>query len=134
MNSGQLARRIAFSIAKVSAAAVKHFVIVLALLALLPSVALARDDGRYAQSPLKDWVRGLKDKNSVPCCDEADGEEVEGWSTDGGVYRVKIKGEWHDVPDSALLAIPNRLGFARAWVYFQDGKVRVRCFLPGAGG
>ena len=105
----------------------------LALL-LLTGTALARDDGRYAQSPLRDWVRGLKDKNNVPCCDEADGEDVEGWSTDGGVYRVKIKGEWHVVPDAALLAVPNRLGFARAWIYYKDGKVQIRCFLPGAGG
>lgn len=102
--------------------------------ALFAVPAHARDDGRYAQSPLKDWVKSLRDKNHVPCCDEADGEEVEGWSTDGGVYRVKVKGEWLDVPDSALLDIPNRLGFARAWIFYQDGQARVRCFLPGAGG
>lgn len=104
------------------------------VLGWLMASALARDDGRYAQSPLKDWVKSLRDKNHVPCCDEADGEEVEGWSTDGGVYRVKVKGQWLEVPDSALLDIPNRLGYARAWIFHQDGQVRVRCFLPGAGG
>lgn len=107
---------------------------ILAALLMLATPALARDDGRYAQSPLKEWVRGLKDKNGTPCCDEADGEDVEGWDTTGGIYRVKVKGEWLEVPDAALLAIPNRLGFARAWVYYSEGKVRIRCFLPGAGG
>jgi hypothetical protein len=108
-------------------------VIILVLLFFYP-FAHARDDGRYAQSPLKDWVKSLRDKNHVPCCDESDGEDVEGWSTDGGIYRVKVKGEWLPVPNSALLDIPNRLGFARAWIYFIDGKPIVRCFLPGAGG
>ncbi len=113
-------------------------IVVLALVLLIggPLIvpAIARDDGRYAQSPLKDWMRGLKDKLGMSCCDEADGEEVEGWAFGPDGYRVKVKGQWLDVPPSALLTIPNLLGFARAWLYWENGKPKIRCFIPGAGG
>jgi hypothetical protein len=108
---------------------------IILLLALLPSVAWARDDGRYAQSPLKDWVRGLKDKNGAGCCDTADGfpAEVE-WDTKENRYRVRIEGVWYVVPDSAVLTEPNRLGQPMVWYWLQNGVPQIRCFIAGAGG
>ncbi|MCC6172081.1 MAG: hypothetical protein IT481_08635 [Gammaproteobacteria bacterium] len=109
--------------------------IVLALAALaLP--ALARDDGRWAQADpsIREWIRGLHDKQGVNCCDDADGEEVEGWAFGPEGYRVKVKGEWLDVPPAAVIDGPNRLGYARAWLYHENGHPKVRCFLAGAGG
>jgi hypothetical protein len=44
----------------------------LVLLLLLTSHALARDDGRYANSPLKPWFDSLKSQKGF-CCSEADG-------------------------------------------------------------
>ena len=35
--------------------------------------AEARDDGRYADSPLKPWFESLHNKDGVQCCEVADG-------------------------------------------------------------
>lgn len=97
---------------------------------------LARDDGRYAQSPLKNWFNSLKNKNMVPCCDTADGMRLEDvdWETNGGQYRVRINGQWYDVPPEALLEQPNRAGSAIVWpTQTASGKLEIRCFIPGAG-
>lgn len=109
-------------------------IILIALLFLYP-LAHARDDGRYAQSPLKDWVKGLKDKNGNGCCDTADGfpADVE-WDTEREHYRVRIEGAWYAVPPTAVLTEPNRLGYPMVWYWLQDGVPQIRCFIPGAGG
>jgi hypothetical protein len=108
-------------------------VILVTLLAI--GRALAADDGRYAQSPLKDWVKGLKDKNGDGCCDTSDGfpAEVE-WDTESNHYRVRIDGAWHVVPPDAVLTEPNKLGYPMVWYWFLNGVPQIRCFIPGAGG
>lgn len=79
----------------------------------------------------RDWVRSLRGKNSVSCCDDADGVDPI-WEIHGRSYRVRYKSEWLDVDDEALLTMPNRLGVARAWIGTKpDGGPFVRCFLPG---
>ncbi len=95
------------------------WVLILALV-LFYTMAYAHDDGRYANSPLKDWVRGLKDKNGQGCCDTADG------------FPAEV--EWDDVPDSAVIEKPNRLGYPMVWYWRENGAPRIRCFIPGAGG
>jgi len=104
-------------------------------LILIASPALARDDGRYAQSPLKQWFNGLKSKNGVPCCDTADGKRLEDvdWEAADGHFRVRIKGEWIDVPPEAVLEQPNLAGPAIVWPVLEAGRLKVRCFIPGAG-
>jgi hypothetical protein len=99
---------------------------------LLPSLALARDDGRYANSPHKDWVKGLKDKNGNGCCDDSDGypADVE-WDTDHNHYRVRIDGLWYVVPPDAVLTEPNRLGYPMVWYWRENGVPQIRCFIPG---
>ena len=106
------------------------------LISVISSVqALARDDGRYAQSPLKQWFNSLKSKNGVPCCDPADGQRLEDvdWEAVDGHFRVRIKGEWIDVPPEAVLEQPNLAGPAIVWPVLEAGRLRVRCFIPGAG-
>ena len=107
----------------------------LALLALCPTGAVARDLGRHGQvSPdIKSWIEGLTDKLGVNCCAIADGvrpEETE-WDMQSGHYRVKIQGQWFRVPTSAVVT-PNRLGHAVVWYYYDTEFIVIRCFLPGS--
>lgn len=100
-------------------------------------VALARDDGRYSHSPLKAWFDQLASGKGL-CCSFADGAQIDDVDWDnggpGGGYRVRLHGDWIDVPPSALVTEPNRFGSAVVWPYVDaDGITRIRCFLPGAG-
>lgn len=106
-----------------------------ALLLILMSAAHARDDGRYANSKLKPWFDSLKSGRG-PCCSDADGTALSDpdWEMASGGYRVRIEGEWHDVPDDALLTQPNMDGRAIVWPMYRDGKQVIRCFIPGASG
>jgi hypothetical protein len=99
-------------------------------------VALARDDGRYASSPLKSWFDRLASGKGL-CCSFADGFRVDDvdWDTQDGHYRVRLNGEWIVVPDNAVVTEPNKFGPAVVWPYMgTDGQTQIRCFLPGAGG
>lgn len=105
--------------------------------------AMATDRGQLgASSPqVKSWAATLANKLGELCCAAADGwkpEEVE-YDMKGGKYRVRIDGEWYDVPPHAVLEIPNRFGFAVVWYYrnWLNGirpSVQITCFIPGAGG
>lgn len=110
---------------------------------LISFPALARDNGRFAGSPLKQWFNALASKKGL-CCSFADGQTVEDPDVDmsGLHYRVRIDGEWVEVPDDAVITEPNRFGRAVVWPYpayvsKDDGsvitKTAIRCFLPGAG-
>jgi hypothetical protein len=97
----------------------------------------ARDDGRYANSPLKSWFDQLASGKGL-CCSFADGFSIQDvdWDTAGpdGTYRVRIHGEWINVPPNAVVTEPNRFGPAVVWPYMDgDGQTQIRCFLPGAG-
>jgi hypothetical protein len=100
-----------------------------------PNHLYARDDGRFANSPLKEWFDHLASRNGL-CCAFADGvslQDVE-WNTQDGHYRVRIQGEWIVVPDDSVVTEPNRFGPAVVWPYHAgDGTTRIRCFIPGAG-
>jgi hypothetical protein len=110
----------------------------------------ARDDGRYADSPLRDWFNGLSSGIGL-CCSFADGVTVEepDWQTQGGLYLVRVCRKqpqppetwtscadkvWLPVPDRALVKEPNRYGPAVVWPELNaDHQTRIRCFLPGSG-
>jgi hypothetical protein len=95
----------------------------------------ARDDGRFANSPLKEWFDRLASKNGL-CCAFADGVSVQDvdWDTQDGHYRVRIQGEWIEVPDAAVITEPNRFGPTVVWPYNDRyGNTQIRCFMPGAG-
>jgi hypothetical protein len=109
-----------------------------ALAALLPvAPAQVRDNGQYAEADphIREWIRGLTNQKGEGCCDTADGypAEVE-WDTQTGAYRVRIDGRWWPVPRDAVIAGPNRLGYAVVWYgRWPDGEPLIRCFLPGSG-
>ena len=96
----------------------------------------ARDvDGRYAaQNPeLHQWFEGLR-SGKGPCCSDADGASVSDvdWETQGGHYRVRIDGEWINVPDEAVITEPNRIGRTMVWPIRGYLGLSIRCFMPGS--
>ena len=114
-------------------------VAVITVLMTVASVAPvgARDDGRYANAPLKSWFDQLASGKGL-CCSFADGVTIEDvdWDTGNtkGGYRVRLAGVWIDVPETALIKEPNKYGPAVVWPYRDiDGITQIRCFLPGAG-
>src|SRR6266478_5158095 len=112
----------------------KNFGWVVCLL-FLWSVAFAHDKHRAdTQTPqLKEWFGTLK-SGKGPCCSDADGSVLKDndWESRGGHYRVYINGKWMDVPDDAVLKQPNMYGRTMVWTgLFINGKVQIRCFIPG---
>jgi hypothetical protein len=93
---------------------------------LAPHHSSARDNGEFANSPLKQWFDKLASGKGL-CCSFAD------WDSQEGHYRVRLHGEWIDVPDAALVTEPNRFGPAVVWPYQEGGRTQIRCFMPGAG-
>lgn len=104
-------------------------------LVICATAAAARDDGRYAHSPLKPWFDQLRSAKGL-CCSDADGFAVSDpdWESRGGRYRVRLNGEWIDVPDDAVITEPNRAGRTMVWPVPIVGGVGIRCFMPGAMG
>ncbi|WP_334489706.1 hypothetical protein [Bradyrhizobium algeriense] len=101
--------------------------------AVLVGVATARDDGRYANSPLKSWFDSLR-SGKGPCCSDADGSAVADvdWESRDGHYRVRLEGQWIDVPDDAVITEPNRAGRTMVWPIKGAYGISIRCFLPGS--
>ena len=94
----------------------------------------ARDpDGRYANSPLKQWFDSLR-SGKGPCCSDADGSAVSDvdWESRDGHYRVRVEGAWVDVPDEAVITEPNRVGRTMVWPIRGYGGLTIRCFMPGS--
>jgi len=100
----------------------------LVLLLLLTSHALARDDGRYANNPLKPWFDSLRSLKGF-CCSEADGRETE-YDIRGTKYWVPVNGTWREVPEDAVIKEPNKFGRPLVWL---DSRQDIRCFIPGTG-
>jgi hypothetical protein len=93
----------------------------------------ARDHGQYSQATqeVRKWIENLADGKGIPCCATADGAVPDVWEMGASHYRVKIYGEWLDVPDGAVIKAPNRLGHAVVWIDASEDVMGVRCFLPG---
>jgi hypothetical protein len=100
---------------------------------VLTGGAMARDDGRYAGSPLKPWFDSLKSGKGL-CCSDADGFAVSDpdWESKDGRYRVRLEGEWIMVPDDAVITEPNRAGRTMVWPVKGSLGISIRCFLPGS--
>lgn len=106
----------------------------LLMVSLASGPGIARDpDGRYAGSPLKQWFDSLK-SGKGPCCSDADGSAVSDvdWESSSGRYRVRIEGEWHDVPEDAVITEPNRAGRTMVWPIRGYQGLSIRCFMPGS--
>jgi hypothetical protein len=112
---------------------------VVLILSMIPK-AHSRDNGQYAGSPNKAWFDSLRSVKG-PCCSDADGHVLTDvdWESHDGHYRVRIDGEWWDVPDEAVLQQPNRDGRTIVWPMYQSFfggnlSVQIRCFIVGAQG
>ncbi len=104
------------------------------LAASLFGVASARDlDGRYKDSPLREWFNSLASGNGL-CCSMADGEIVADpdWESKDGHYRVRLENQWIDVPDNSVITEPNRAGRTMVWPLRIGAVISIRCFLPGS--
>lgn len=101
---------------------------------LMQSVA-ARDRGQFANtSPdLKAWFDSLR-SGKGPCCSDADGSAVSDvdWESNSGHYKVRIDGMWLDVPDEAVITVPNRVGRTMVWPIQGSSGTVIRCFMPGS--
>jgi len=105
------------------------------LIALAAPPSLARDRGQYANSSpeMKAWFDGLR-SGKGPCCSDADGSAVSDvdWESRNGHYRVRLEGEWLDVPDDAVITEPNRVGRTMVWPMRGYQGLSIRCFMPGS--
>jgi hypothetical protein len=106
------------------------------LVILVAQASQARDpDGRYAaQNPeLHKWFESLR-SGKGPCCSDADGTAVSDvdWETANGHYRVRLDGEWVEVPDEAVITEPNRIGRTMVWPIRGYLGISIRCFMPGS--
>lgn len=105
-------------------------VAVLWLIASWP--AHAHDHNKPELTP---WFESLRSRGGAPCCDGTDAtrlDEVD-WDMKDGHYRVRLNGQWVDVPDDAVIEGPNRAGPAMVWPYTAIGvPVGIRCFMPSS--
>ena len=54
------------------------------------------------------------------------------WESHNGRYRVRIDGQWIDVPDEAVITEPNRAGRTMVWPVKTAFGISIRCFMPGS--
>ncbi len=107
--------------------------IALLMMAISIQHARAHDHSRPSLDP---WFKSLKSRAGAHCCDGSDFTRLEDvdWESRDGRYRVRIDGEWVDVPEDALVDGPNKAGVTMVWPGFKDGRPSVRCFKPGSMG
>jgi hypothetical protein len=105
--------------------------VLLAASLLSASVVAARDNGQFAQSPLKKWFDSLQSKKGF-CCSDADGVATN-YEIREGSYWAPLDGVMTRVPDEAVITEPNLKGEAMKWIYHEQGKPAFRCFLPAGG-
>jgi hypothetical protein len=115
-----------------------HWQIIVASFVMLLSAAAqasARDRGQFANTTpeMKEWFNSLT-SGKGPCCSDADGSALSDvdWESNDGHYRVRIRNEWVDVPDDAVLHQPNKAQRTMVWPVYKDGHPIVRCFIPGS--
>jgi hypothetical protein len=101
-------------------------------LAIFVAPALAHDPSR---PELNGWFDKLASGRGL-CCSDADGTALSDvdWESKDGHYRVRLGGEWIDVPDDALVTVPNRAGRTMVWPMpmIEGDTIRIRCFMPGS--
>ena len=111
---------------------------------ILTTVSYAHD---HSRPDLKSWYQAQHNQQGAPCCDGEDAVHIADpdWDTScddkGCHYRVRLDGEWIDVPDTAVVLGPNKSGVALVWPIRYglgtggDNKhtYAIRCFMPGAG-
>ena len=105
--------------------------------AIFVAPALAHDPNR---PELNSWFDHLA-SGYGPCCSNADGTALSDvdWQSKDGHYRVRLDGQWIDVPDDAVVTVPNLVGRTMVWPmppgYDYEANVpspKIRCFMPGS--
>ena len=88
----------------------------------------------HSNPELNDWFKSLKSRGQVSCCDGSDYKGIADpdWRSQDGRYQVRLKGEWRDVPESAVIDTPNKVGQAMVWPVEYGDELFIRCFMPGA--
>lgn len=100
---------------------------------LLPRPAAAHDRER---PDLDDWYHGLHSDAGAWCCEGKEAIHLADidWESKDGHYRVRVDGQWWDVPEGAVISAPNRDGRPLVWMNGgYQGLKGVRCFMPGSG-
>ena len=123
-------------------------VVLLVLIVLWPATAQARWVGtaeqwadlqsRDAYGDMGNWFNSLSSKKAGSCCSNGRPPEAIVQTSDNH-YQVMLEGQWVDVPDDAVLDVPNKYGKALVWyskswpskVTGQEGDFYIRFFLPG---
>ena len=105
--------------------------VILLVMAIMIHPAFPHDHNHPERN---DWLKSLYAKGGAWCCNGDDVTYLDGsdWETKGDHYRVRIDGEWLDVPDSAVIEAPNKLGTALVWIGNGYSGISVRCFAPGS--
>jgi hypothetical protein len=91
------------------------------------------DNGQFTNvSPaVQDWFHNVRSPSGVPCCDVADGHRTE-FQMRKNEYWVPVNGTWMPVPPQAVVSnAGNPVGDAVVWYSIYDGRVMIRCFVPG---
>lgn len=106
------------------------------LLITLPCFAAPPSDAGPDGS-LHVWFEHQHSITGAWCCNLADGHVIaeSDWRTSDGHYEVKIEGNWHMVPASALrdpLGGPNPTGHAVVWWKQVGSDTVILCFAPGS--
>jgi hypothetical protein len=102
----------------------------------LPAVgAFAVDRGQFGDvpEPIRKWFKDARSPDGVPCCDVSDGHRTD-YEVRHGAYWVPIEGEWHEVPDRAVIKTGgNPTGGAVVWYIMHRGNLLITCFVPADG-
>jgi hypothetical protein len=116
----------------------------IALLMLVASPGMARDNGQFAQidPETRQWFRSQRSpKTGAICCNEADGVYAEE-TVRSDQYWTRFpesKGQWMQVPDDVVIKDPNRHGAPVVWWYYEmdpeNGRrvLKIRCYAVGGG-
>ena len=103
---------------------------------ILPIDRISHARAHDHQRPqLNGWYASLRSSKGS-CCNGTDAKRVDDadWDTKDDHYRVRIDGEWVDVPKDAVADGPNRAGRTMVWPYYLHGHPKVCCFMPGSMG
>jgi hypothetical protein len=109
--------------------------VIVSLIVLVMALSIhpirAHDHGR---PELDGWFKSLTSRAKTACCDGSDATRLDDvdWESRDGRYRVRVEGEWVDVPEDAVIDGPNRAGPAMVWPWWKNGQRAVRCFMPGS--
>lgn len=101
-----------------------------ALFLLWSLAAQARDDGRYANAPHKEWYRNQHNAQGQWCCSEADGHPYFGNYTINDDGSVTLDDD-RTLPAYMVLKGPNPTGHAVYWYSENEWGRRDYCFSPG---